>query len=103
MYAVGNVNYIPGPYTITFPAGVTSVSFNISLLESDGESLSEFKLYMVYSNETMIGKYSQVVVAIIHNNGSSNAACIIVITLLLTSTVLQPNVRYLFRIECHMG
>ena len=72
MCAIGNINYIPGPYTITFPAGVTSVSFNISLLGSDGGSLSEFILYMAYSNETMIGNYSQAVVVIIHNNGSYN-------------------------------
>ena len=69
-YVTGNVDYAPGPYTITIPAGVTSVPLNITLLDSDAESVLEFILYIVYSNELMIGDYSQAVVAIIHSNGS---------------------------------
>ena len=70
MYIAGNVEYTPGPYTITIPAGVTRVPLNITLLASDAESVSEFVVYIAYSNEVMIGDYSQAVVAIIHSNGS---------------------------------
>ena len=70
-YVTGNVEYTPGPYIVTIPAGVTSVPLNITLLASDAESVSEFTLYIVSSNEVMIGDYSQAVVVIIHSNGSS--------------------------------
>lgn len=70
MHVTGNVEYTPGPYTIIIPAGVTSVPLNITLLASDAEAVSEFILSIVYSNEAMIGDYSQAVVAIIHSNGS---------------------------------
>ena len=77
MYVTGNVDYTPGPYTITFPAGVTSVSLNITLLNSDAELFSEFILYIVYSNESMIGDYSQAVVAIVQSNGRFNVSMLL--------------------------
>ena len=31
----GNSDYHPGPYNITFPAGETTVSFNISIIDDN--------------------------------------------------------------------
>ena len=31
----GNVDYNSGPYTITFPAGMTSVSFDIAIIDDN--------------------------------------------------------------------
>lgn len=28
-------DYVPGPYIVTFPAGVTSVSFNVSIIDDN--------------------------------------------------------------------
>ena len=34
-FNTGGVDYYSGPYNVTFPAGVTSVSFNISIYDDD--------------------------------------------------------------------
>lgn len=72
----GDVDYIPGPYTVIIPAGVTNVHFNISLLHNDKESYREFTIFIVYSNELLIGKYSQAAVAIIPSSGRYNIALV---------------------------
>ena len=35
MYIIGGDDYPSGPYEVTFPAGVTSMSFNISVNDDD--------------------------------------------------------------------
>ena len=35
LYSVGGIDYHSGPYNVTFPAGVTSVLFNIPIFDDD--------------------------------------------------------------------
>ena len=41
----GGVDYDSGPYTVTFPAGVTSVSFNVTIFDDNMlENHEDFRL-----------------------------------------------------------
>ena len=43
----GNKDYHPGPYNVTFPAGETRVSFNVSIVDDDlVEKNESFNLYI---------------------------------------------------------
>ena len=44
-YLVGNDDYDSGPYTVTFPSGVTNASFNVTIIDNDQyESTETFYL-----------------------------------------------------------
>ena len=32
---IGGIDYVSGPYNVTFPAGVTSISFNVLIYDDD--------------------------------------------------------------------
>ena len=43
----GGIDYFPGPFSVTFPAGVTSVPFNVTLADDDlVEPYETFTLYI---------------------------------------------------------
>ena len=69
VHNTGNVDYIPGPYNVTFPAGETRIYLNISLSDNDTRTYAEFLLVIVYSNEAVIGDNGQTIVAIITRTG----------------------------------
>ena len=73
----GGVDYDSGPYTITFPAGATSVSLNI--LVYDNQKYEENKNFtLIVSNDSLphgvvVGKPSQVTLII--RNDDSKLLC----------------------------
>ena len=72
MHAIGNVDYIPGPYSVTFPAGETTIHLDISLLNNNETTHAEFLLEIVYSSEVALGDNSQATVTLISRDGSYN-------------------------------
>ena len=46
----GGVDYDSGPYTVTFPAGVTSVSFDVPIFEDDIVEDDEYIVLSIISN-----------------------------------------------------
>ena len=45
IYSLGNDDYDSGPYTVTFPSGVTNASFNVTIIDNDQyESTETFYL-----------------------------------------------------------
>ena len=67
------MDYDSGPYSITFPAGTTSVLFNISItddniLESDENFLLTVDLFSLPSNITASNPY-QATVTIVDKDG----------------------------------
>ena len=73
----GGVDYDSGPYSVTFPAGVTSVSFNI--LVHDNQKYEENKNFtLIISNDSLpsgvvIGNASKVTLII--RNDDSKLLC----------------------------
>ena len=55
VYVGGGVDYNSGPYNVTFPAGVTNVSFNV-LINNDNilEVNEEFNLIIRHSSSSSI-------------------------------------------------
>ena len=70
MHVTGDVDYTPGPYSVTFPAGETRIHLDILLLDNNDTTYAEFLLEIVRSNEAALGDNSQVTVAIVSRNGS---------------------------------
>ena len=69
MYTGGGINYDSGPYTVTFPAGITYASFNVSIA-NDGilEYDKEFKLIIDSSSlpiDVTVSNPSEAVVTIV--------------------------------------
>ena len=69
------MDYISGPYTVTFPAGQTTATFNISINDDDiGEGDESFTLTI---NETSLptnvtrGIFGEATVAIVNDDGKS--------------------------------
>ena len=69
----GGVDYNSGPYTVTFPAGVTTVSFNIpitddNVLENNEDIQIEINVSSLPSR-VFVGNPSQATVTIVDNDG----------------------------------
>ena len=72
------MDYTSGPYTVTFPAGQTTATFNISINDDDvGEGYENFTLTI---NETSLptnvtrGIFGEATVAIVNDDGKSLAS-----------------------------
>ena len=47
LFYTGDIDYFTGPFSVTFPAGVTSVPFNVTLADDDlVEAFERFTLYI---------------------------------------------------------
>ena len=65
------MDYTSGPYSVTFPAGVTSVPFNISINDDNiFEDNENFSLTINASLPTgvMVGNHGQAAVTIVDND-----------------------------------
>ena len=73
IYIKGGVDYISGPYVVTIPAGVTNVSFDVSIRDDDElENDEHFNLTIDPSSlpsRITITDPSQAVVTITDNEG----------------------------------
>jgi len=66
----GNVDYIPGPYNITFPVGVIIVPFDVVLINRNiVDRIKEFKISIITPSGLSSGNYSSALVTIIGSNG----------------------------------
>ena len=69
---IGGVDYVSGPYTVTFPAGMTEVSFSVGITDDNIlESNERFQLSINSSslpNRVTIGNPSEVTVTIVDND-----------------------------------
>ena len=69
----GGVDYKSGPYTVTFPAGSTNATFDVSLMDDTiSEGNENFNLTIDPSslpNRVNINDLSQVIVTIVDNEG----------------------------------
>lgn len=54
MYTIGNVDYISRPVGITFPAGVTAVSFNVSTIIDNTLEVNETYILAVTINPSSL-------------------------------------------------
>ena len=70
MHVTGDVDYTPGPYSVTFPAGETTIHLDISLLDNNETTYVEFLLEIIRSNEAALGDNGQATVAIISRNST---------------------------------
>jgi len=63
------VDYVSGPYWVVFPPGVTTVSFNVSIIDDYVLERKEFFQLIIkkYSlpREVTLGKYSRAIVIIV--------------------------------------
>jgi len=69
----GGVDYVSGPYTVTFPVGQSSVSFDVlinndNLLEDD-EIFTLTIMQNTLPNRVSRGSTSQATVTIVNNDG----------------------------------
>ena len=70
-YVIGGVDYTSGPYTVTFPAGQTTATFNIPItddmiLETD-ENFILTIINLSLSDDVMLGNPDQTTVTIVDN------------------------------------
>ena len=69
---LGNADYNSGPYNVTFPAGVTSVSFDVTIIDDNILELNEqFDLTIISSslpNGFTVDNPSQATVTIIDDD-----------------------------------
>jgi len=74
---IGNVDYNSGPYTITFPAGITSVSFDIAIIDDNiREEHEYFNLIIATVQERIhFGEYSNATIFIKDNDGMRQIIC----------------------------
>ena len=75
MTILGGVDYNSGPYNITFPAGVTSVSFNITIindtvLEDNETLLLTIIILDVLPNIVIPGENNHTNVTIVNDGGT---------------------------------
>ena len=74
-YITGGVDYNSGPYDVTFPAGVTSVSLNITIIKDDlMEDRETFNLIIANNSlpeNVTLGETYIFKVTIINSGGSS--------------------------------
>ena len=73
------MDYTSGPYSVTFPAGVISVSFNISIGDDIiSEEIENFTLAINSSPLTgvMVGNPGQATVTIVDNDRKQIIMCI---------------------------
>ena len=69
----GGVDYNSGPYNVTFPGGVTSVSFNITI-NNDGDKSEDNETFNLIIDKSMlpkrvtVGTTSQVIVTIVNDD-----------------------------------
>ena len=66
----GNIDYIPGPYNVTFPAGAAIVPFDVVLIiKNTEETIKEFNISIIPSSGLSSGSYNSALVTIIGRNG----------------------------------
>ena len=74
IYVGGGVDYNSGPYNVTFPAGVTNVSFNVTIINDNVLENNEIFHLIIDSsslpNGVAYGKINQVTVNILNMGGS---------------------------------
>ena len=84
----GGVDYNSGPYDVTFTAGMTNVSFNVTIINDTLlESNETFNLTIMNMLPITHGKINQIEVTIINNGGSSKY----VITLIYSEYICTMN------------
>ena len=70
----GGVDYNSGPYNVTFPTGVTSVSFNVTITNDNVlETIENFNLNIVGDSlpaNVILGEIDQATVTIVNDGGS---------------------------------
>ena len=70
---IAGVDYVSGPYTVTFPAGVTKVSFNVDIIDDAILENNETFELSINSNtlldRVIINNPSKVTVTIVDNDG----------------------------------
>ena len=70
---IGGDDYVSGPYTVTFPAGVIRVSFNVDIIDDAIlESNETFELSInsnTLPNHVNINNPSKIIVTIVDNDG----------------------------------
>ena len=81
-YLIGDVDYESGPYKITFPAGVTTISFNISIHDNDLlEANENFSLAINAESlpDGITTDSPSTAIMIIRNDDSKCVVCIIIV------------------------
>ena len=69
-FGTGNVDYIPGPYNVTFPVGVVIVPFDIVLISNNTvDTIKEFRISIIAPSGLLSENYSLALVTIINSNG----------------------------------
>ena len=79
-YLVGNDDYDSGPYTVTFPSGVTNASFNVTIIDNDQYESTE-TFYLIINSFSLpynmyISNPSQAIVIISDDDSEYNYVCI---------------------------
>ena len=76
MLLTGGVDYTPGPYSVTFPSGVTIASFDISITnDSIFEGNEDVKIEIVnasLSNRILVSDPDQATITIVDDDGKTD-------------------------------
>ena len=80
----GGVDYNSGPYNVTFPAGVTSVSLNITIindnmLEYYNETFNLIITEDLLSKNVLLGKFYTTEVTIVNDGAPGEYALILIV------------------------
>ena len=81
-YLIGDVDYESGPYKIIFPAGVTTISFNISIHDDDLLEANENFSLAINAESLPDGTTTDspsTAIMIIRNDDSKCVVCIIIV------------------------
>ena len=72
-------DYVPGPYSVTFSAGSTSVSFSVSILNDDILEVNEIFSFNIISSsvpdQVIIGNPRQSAVIIVNDDSKWSLYC----------------------------
>ena len=73
VHFAGNTDYSPGPYSVTFPAGMTTASFDIIIIDdSFTEENEQFYLTidpLTLSSDVMFDNLNAAVITIVDDDG----------------------------------
>ena len=76
MLFTGGVDYSPGPYSVTFPSGVTIASFDISITDDNiFEGNEDVKIEIVkasLSNRILVSDPDQATITIVDDDGKTD-------------------------------
>ena len=66
---IGDIDYVPGPYNVTFLAGMTRVPFDVVLLNNNTITIKEFNVSILTPGELSLRNNSTALVTITGANG----------------------------------